>query len=317
MRCSVLRLLLLSLLLLSSCSFAGSGTDSVGEGGIPPWSDDVSSGQDQSTGFPDHGTHPLGDYVPPDGLQLVFLDVGQGDAVLVRFPKGATMLVDGGKNDRGTEVILPAFEALNLVDLDYIVVSHADADHCGGLDEVVQGVAVEEVWENGIDKDTSAWWDFSDAVDAHGIPRVTVQRGDVREIDACRVEVLNSDQGWGDSNGDSIVLGIECEGVSVLLTGDAHAGTQEDLIDVYGSDLQADLVKLPHHGSSDRYDEFPSFVLPKVAVCSVGAGNSYGHPAPEVVAEWKAVGADFYRTDQVGTVTVDAKGGVLNVHTEW
>jgi len=308
--------LLLPLILLCGCSPAGSHADITEEAGIFPWGD-VSQRQDHSSAFPDHPPHPLGDYVPPDGLQVIFLDVGQGDAVLVRFPKGATMLVDGGKNGRGTEKILPAFEKLALADLDYIVATHADADHCGGLDEVVEGVAVEEVWENGVGKNTAAWWDFSDAVDQHGIPRVTVQRGDVREIDTCRVEILNADEGWGDSNGDSIVLSIECEGVAVLLTGDAHAGTQADLIDVYGADLQADLVKLPHHGSPDHDSELPSFVLPKVAVCSVGTGNSYGHPDKDVVAEWKAVAPEFYRTDQSGTVTVDVRKGIPTVSTEW
>jgi len=302
------------LLLLPACAPTGAAADAgTEEGGITPWTHG-DTGWHEAQDSPPAGDAvlPPGEYAPPDGLEVVFLDVGQGDAILVRFPLGATMLVDGGKNNSGVNLILPAFEKLHLVDLDYLVVTHADADHCGGLDEVVDGVAVEEVWENGIGKDTGTWWDFSDAVDKNGIPRITVQRGDVREIDACRVEILNADEGWGDSNGDSIVLSIECQGITVLLTGDAHAGTQEDLVDVFGAALAADLVKIPHHGSADRYSEFPSFVLPKVAACSVGAGNSYGHPDSTVIGEWKATGAEFYRTDQVGTITVATSGSGAN-----
>jgi beta-lactamase superfamily II metal-dependent hydrolase len=256
------------------------------------------------------------EYEPPDGFEVIFFDVGQGDAILLRFPQGATMLVDGGDNSAGYSVVLPAFKKLNLTDLDYLVVTHADADHCGGLDDVVFAVDVGEVWENGSTKDTWAWWDFSDAVDEKGIPRKVVHRGEVRDIDGCTVTVLNADQGWGDPNWDSIVLAVACEGTKVLLTADAPAGPQADLIKEYGADLKADVVKIPHHGSADRDSMFPSSILPGVAVCSVGAGNPFGHPDPDVVAEWEAVGADFYRTDLSGTITVRGKDGEVKVETD-
>jgi len=257
------------------------------------------------------------EYEPPDGMEMVFYDIGQGDSILVRFPKGTTMLVDGGNKSAAGYAILPHFEEIHLVHLDYLVVTHPDADHCGGLDDVVNSVEVGEVWENGQVKDTWAWWDFSEAVEEKGITRVTVQRGDEYTIDGCNVEVLNSDEGWDDFNGNSIVLSVDCEGIKLLLTGDAHAGTQADLIDVYGEKLESDIVKVPHHGSPDHYVEFPAFVSPSVAVCSVGEDNSYGHPAIEVIDAWEEAGADFYRTDEFGTVTVTAAEGELDVETEY
>jgi len=91
--------------------------------------------------------------------------------------------------------------------------------------------------------------------------------------------------------------------------------TQEDLIDVFGDGLQSDIAKVPHHGSPNRQEDFPTWVLPDVAVISCGADNPYGHPNPDVVAEWEATGADIYRTDQDGTVAVTAIAGTLSVET--
>ncbi len=256
-------------------------------------------------------------YEPPEHFTVVFLDIGQGDAILVQFPGGSTMLVDGGNKSSGWSTILPYLDDLHLTRLDYVVVTHPDADHCGGLDDVVLGVDVGQVWENGQVADTWAWWDFSDAVDDQGIQRITVHRGYEEHIDGCYVEVLNADEGWDDTNGNSVVMAVECEGIRVLLTGDAHSGTQEDLVDVFGTDLESDVVKIPHHGSWDRFSEFPTYVTPAVAACSVGAGNGYGHPDPDVVGEWQDVGAKFLRTDQSGNITVTIREGNLAVLTEY
>jgi competence protein ComEC len=258
-------------------------------------------------------------YEPPDGFEVVFLDVGQGDSILVRFPLGTTMLVDGGNKSAGWKVILPYFDDLHMEFLDFLVVTHPDADHCGGLDDVVWGVVVGEVWENGQVANTYAWWDFSDAVDDLGVPRRTMERGKHMIIDGCDVDVLNADQGWGtgDVNGNSIVLAVECEDVRVLLTGDAHAGTQADLMDVYGDHLHSDVVKVPHHGSADRDSGFPAAVQASAAVCSVGATNGYGHPDLMVIEEWEDSGADFYRTDEMGTVIMAAQNGVFDFTTEY
>jgi competence protein ComEC len=256
-------------------------------------------------------------YTPPEHFTAVFIDVGQGDAILLQFPEGSTMLVDGGSKSAGWSYVLPYLDELPLTQLDYVVVTHPDADHCGGLDDVVLGVNVLEVWENGQIADTWAWWDFSDAVDDLAIPRITVNRGYDRLIDGCYVQVLNADEGWDDTNGNSVVLQVECEGMRVLLTGDAHAGTQDELAYVYGTDLASDVVKVPHHGSWDRMGEFPDYVTPAIAACSVGANNGYNHPAPEVVEEWELSGATFLRTDESGTITVTLRDGHLAVLTEY
>ena len=282
--------LIVVLLLWCSCSPTSEPLSPPDDSGsLGPWVQDTVPQSNDTSAFDteegsDSGTPDLEAedtvkwYEPPDHFTVVFLDIGQGDSILVQFPEGSTMLVDGGNKSAGWSTILPYFEELHLTRLDYVVVSHADADHCGGLDDVVLGVEVGQVWENGQTADTWAWWDFSD-----------VHRGYEEHIDGCYVEVLNANEGWGDTNGNSIVLAVDCEGIRVMLTGDAHSGTQEDLVYVYGTDLESDVVKVPHHGSWDRFSEFPEYVSPAIAACSVGAGNGYGHPDPEVVAEWCSV----------------------------
>jgi len=269
---------------------------------------DLCGGQDDAS---------VPEYEPPDGFEIVMLDVGQGDSILVRFPFGSTMLVDGGYGSNAWDVILPYLDNLHLDRLDFVVSSHPDADHCGGLAGVVEELDVGVVWENGQTAETYSWGDFSDAVDEKGIPRKTVHRGDKATIDGCGVEVLNADQGWGWSNADSVVLSIDCEGVTLLLTGDIDYWAQDDIGRAYGDGLKSDVVKVAHHGSADHDPDFTKAVAADIALCSVGKWNNYGHPDPDVVAEWEAVGAAFYRTDTMGTISVLAKDGDMVVQTQW
>jgi competence protein ComEC len=311
---------ILTILLLVAAFSACSGDDDDDDDSASD--DDDSDGDDDDNDSADDDDDDDDDdtneppYEAPDGLEVVFFNVGQGDAALVRFPEGSTMLVDGGPNSVGDFVILPFFEDLHMKELTVLVISHPDADHVGGLDDVVDGIDVGEVWENGQTKDTSAWNDFSDAVDDAGIDRVVMERGDSRTIDGCDIDFFNGDEGSSDFNTNSLVFTIFCSDGSVLFTGDATENTQEDLIATFDDELKADLVKVPHHGSPDRESNFPDYVLPEIAVFSVGASNPYGHPDPGVMSEWSGVGASLYRTDQDGTVTVLAQSGVLTASTE-
>jgi beta-lactamase superfamily II metal-dependent hydrolase len=251
----------------------------------------------------------------PEGLEVDVLDVGEGDAVLVRFPGGSTMLVDGGPNAAGEDVLLPFFTSIHLTTLEYVVATHPDADHCGGLDDVVNNVHVLHVWENGQTKNTATWNDFAQAVQAHGLTPRIVHRGDAEDVDGCDVEVFNADQGYADVNSNGIVLAIICEGGQVLLTGDATEATENDLIGAFGGRLHSQIVKVPHHGSSNRSPAFPGAVDAEYAIFSVGP-NSYGHPNPDVAAEWEATGAEIFRTDQQGTIVGEIHNGVCQVHAE-
>ena len=302
--------LVLLLVFLAGCAFAGEGSNPSGDNDSDDDDDDSSNEDDDSD--EDDDSSPTDDdsqtdddadppYQAPNGLEIVFFDVGQGDSLLVRFPDGATMLVDGGPNEAGYDVILPYFNDLYLHELDYVVVTHPDADHCGGLDDVLKSIPVGEVWENGETKDTVSWQEFAEAVAAQDIEPRIVERGDGEDIGDCRVEVLQADEGYSDVNANSIVLMIDCEGGRALLTGDITEAPQDELMDLFGNDLQAELVKVPHHGSPDHAPGFAGVVEPQFAIVTVGS-NNYGHPDEEVMAEWDAVGATLFRTDEDGTV---------------
>jgi len=232
--------------------------------------------------------------------------------MLLRFPQGSTMLIDGGPNEAGDDVIVPHFEELHLTHLDYMVVTHPDADHCGGLDDVIAAVEVGELWENGETNSTMTYAEFDEAVDEAGIQRRIVERGDEETVDGCAVRVLNADQGWNELNDNSIVLAVDCEGAVSLFTGDLTERSQAEMIGVYGDDLAADLAKVPHHGSANRDEDFAGYVSPLYAVISVGADNPYGHPTAAAMQDWEDAGAEILRTDLLGTITVDIADGALD-----
>jgi beta-lactamase superfamily II metal-dependent hydrolase len=249
----------------------------------------------------------------PEGFQIIFLDVGQGDSILLRFPEGSTMLVDGGGDGAGKWVVAPYLAAAGIDHLDIMVATHAHSDHIGGLDELIERVTVGRIWETGAEAETWDWYNFSEAADAADIKRLVVTRGYKTTLDGCAIKVLNSYEGWDNPNADSIVLRVDCEGKSLLLTGDVTSGAMLDMMDFVNADLDTDVAKIAHHGSPDSFEEFPAEVSAAVAVCSVGEGNPYNHPDSEVVAEWEATGAQVYRTDLRGKVVVTVNDGALVV----
>lgn len=255
-------------------------------------------------------------YTPPDGFEVVFYDVGQGESALLRFPQGSTMLVDAGWDESGDDVVLPHFDEIHLDYVDYMVMSHPHADHIGGMDEVIEEVEVGEFWTNGDTHDTVSWDRLNSAVYNSGAEIVTVERGYYTSIDGCDVDVLAPSKDWFDLNANSMVMTIECEGVIFMFTGDILKEQMSELITYYGDALASDILKVPHHGSPDVDHEFPDYVLPSMALFSCGWNNPYGHPDPEVVTDYESVGADIYRTDQDGTVVVLAKDGQYTISTD-
>jgi competence protein ComEC len=240
---------------------------------------------------------------PPSSLTVRFFDVGQGDAALLTSPAGVSVLVDGGPDPAqvATELV-----ALGVKRLDVVVASHPHADHVIGLPSVLSRIPVGLLLEPGCPTDSADAVALAEAVEAEGVPVRHPRAGDVLIVGDVRFEVLSPDRCWtgteSDPNNDAIVLRASIGEDSILFATEPEEPAQQVMLDA-GVDLTADVLKVPHHGGATSIEAFFQAIDPEVAVVSVGP-NTYGHPVPEVLAWIGATGAEVFRTDRVGEVTV-------------
>lgn len=256
-----------------------------------------------------------------DGPAAVMLDVGQGEAILLRHG-GEAALIDGGgwlSPGIGGRVLLPALVRLDVRRLDAVVLTHPDRDHCGGLEEIVHLLPVEELW-------TSLGWEstcYRYLVGRAGLRLRPLWRGIERRVGAWRIVVLHPPPGdRSGGNERSLVLRAEAGRGSLLLTGDIGEPTERLLLERHRDDddaLAADILKLGHHGSRHSTSEaFLERVRPGVALVSAGARNSYGHPSTEVVERLAVRGIPLYRTDRGGQIWLrPAPDGGWRIDQPW
>lgn len=255
----------------------------------------------------------------PGTLRVTFIDVGQGDATLIEFPQGKTMLVDGGSGgffNTGKIAVAPYLQERQIRQINYLVGTHPQMDHMGGLAHIVRKFNIGEVWTNGITRELPFYLEFSNALKQKGLsPRKRTGSDRSIEIDGCVIDFLNpsreTDPNEKSFNNDSVVLRLSCpslgkEGISFLLTGDIELKGEAALLES-GMPLKSTFLKVPHHGSrTSSGSAFISTVSPQVALFSVGSHNSYRHPHPEVLAAYEALGIKVYRTDRDGALIVEA-----------
>ncbi|MDQ3686357.1 MAG: MBL fold metallo-hydrolase [Acidobacteriota bacterium] len=257
---------------------------------------------------------------PPSGnaLQVHVLDVGQGDAVLVIAPSGKTVLVDAGTPGSGKK-ILDAMRRYGVGQIDYMVTTHAHADHIGGADEVIRATTVNKVIDSRVPNTTKNYIDFLEAIDEKKIayeganPGQTYDLGDgaILSVLAPIPPLFTKDQlrsGGNEPNANSVVTRLDYGNFSMLLTGDAEAQTEQRLIN-NGANLTADVLKVGHHGSKyATSDEFIRRGKFKAAIISASVDNRYGHPSQEVLDRLRAAGIQLYRTDLQGEISITTRG---------
>jgi competence protein ComEC len=259
-------------------------------------------------------------------LHVTFLDVGQGDSAFLRFPHGATLLVDAGGLvssgsgfDIGDRVVAPPLRIAGVRRLDSLVLTHGDPDHIGGAGAILREFRPREVWE-GIPvprfEPLAALRATSEGL---GLRWTNVRTGDHANIDGVDIIVQHPDPAdWERQrvrNDDSIVVDVRWRDVSIVLTGDIGKAAEGPVAArLRPSPLR--VVKVPHHGSlTSSTTEFIHALQPQVAVVSVGRANRFGHPVPEVLDRYHEAGADIFRTDRDGAVTIDTDGNSIDVHT--
>ncbi len=243
-------------------------------------------------------------------LTVHFLDVGQGDAALLRSPAGRWLLIDGGprgpQGDAGRRLVVPFLRSHGATQLVGVVATHAHLDHYGGIPAVLDAFDPRFVLEPGQPVPDAGYLGFLGAVEADGAEWRPARRGDRLELDGVTLEVVSPDSAWvatqTDINEESVVLLVTYASTRLLFAGDAGTPTETHLAGRVGP---VALLKVGHHGSrggtSDRWlDE----LQPVDAVISVGAKNRYGHPAPETLARLRAHGVTVLRTDERGTITL-------------
>ena len=240
-------------------------------------------------------------------MKVHFIDVGQGDAILVQSPNGKNMLVDGGPKAAGSKVV-SFLKAKGVKRLDYVVATHPDADHIGGLEAVLNAFPVTNFVDSGYAHTTQTYYNMLALVDKKNIKFQVAKELDKLPLDPQLVtRVLYADENAKDSNAASIVLKVTYNKVSFLLMGDADTTIEDYIRSKY--DVKATVLKNGHHGSNTSSSAaFISAVKPSVGILSYGKNNSYGHPHLAIEARHKNVGAKTYKTPIHCNITVTTNG---------
>lgn len=253
----------------------------------------------------------------PQGLTVSFLNIGQGDAILITGPTGVQVLVDGGPD---SSVLREVGQQLPFWDktLDAVVATHPDQDHIGGLPDILNRYEVGTILEPGIDNTTRAWIAFVDATNAelqsgarHMLARrgmrITLGGGAYADLlyPASDVSAVK------DTNSGSVVMRVQYGATSFMLTGDAPAEVEQKVI-AAGDVLKSTVLKAGHHGSkTSSSPEFIEAVNPQYAVFSRGCDNRYGHPAPSVVELFQSLHIGIFDTCEQGTIDFHSDGQVV------
>jgi competence protein ComEC len=264
-------------------------------------------------------------------LEVVFLDVGQGDAAFLQFPNGKTMIIDAGTRssrfDNGARVVVPFLRHRNVWRVDVVVATHPHSDHIGGLVALLEQVEVAHFADSGQVYDSWTAQRLRELIRERGITYHRLAAGDsLAGLGGVGALVLHPNTDFVDAEGGSlhdlnngsVVIRFTYGQTSLLFTGDIEEEADTFVV-AWGERRRAQILKVAHHGS--RTSSRPLFVEwadPEIALISVGPRNKFGHPAPEVVARYQRRGVQVYRTDHCGAVifTVDTEGYEIEAMVE-
>ena len=240
-------------------------------------------------------------------LWVHFIDVGQGDAILVRTADNA-VLIDSGPRSAETRII-EYIQSLGINTLDVVVGTHPHADHIGSKQGVLNAFEVLEVWMPDVTHTTATFDRFIDAIYQNDIEVSLTEAGDRLQAGQIQMTaVAPGTSGHGNLNDYSIVLHLQFGQTAFLFTADAELYTENKIL-ASGRNIRSDVMLVGHHGShSSSSDAFLDAIRPSIGVVSVGAGNKYGHPHRVVVDRLEERDIEILRTDQLGTIVLVTDG---------
>ncbi|AGB33804.1 beta-lactamase [Natrinema pellirubrum DSM 15624] len=289
---------------------------------------DINLDESESDGDVDGGT---GDESDGDGesavegeLEIHHIDVGQGDSTLIITPANETILIDTGDWRQDGSEVIAYLEAQGIDRIDHLVATHADADHIGGHAAVIEhfettGEGVGAVYDSGVPSDSATYENYLDTVDEYGVDLLIVESGDELPLEGdVSAQVMNPPAGdaGSDVNDNSVVLAFEFGDFQYLAPGDVDTGVEQRLVDEWGSDLESDIYKAGHHGSStSSSDAFVDAIGPETAIISSAYDSQYGHPSDEVLERFADREIKTYWTGVHGDIVVRTDGTSVDVES--
>jgi competence protein ComEC len=241
--------------------------------------------------------------------EIVMIDVGQGDAIALRGPEGGWILVDAGPptdGDPGAHPVVRALARRGVRSIDAMILSHPHLDHIGGAEAVLESFDVRTIYDPGLPAPYPDYLAVLEVAASKGVPWRAARAGDRLEIAGFDVEVLSPSTDAvpnADANVTSVIIHMAFGELDMLLTGDAYTDAERRVAAEIPADLE--ILKVGHHGSHTSTDSLLlARASPEVALVSAGRFNRYGHPEPEILERLERAGAQLWRTDRQGTITV-------------
>lgn len=241
-----------------------------------------------------------------DKTEVHFIDVGQADATLITSG-GHSMLIDAGDDTKGT-AIQNYLQKHNVQKLDYLILTHPDADHIGGAPVIITKFDIDTVFVSNYEKDNKTYQKLIQALDNKNLKKTTPAVGSQYALGTVQITILGPNKTYDNPNDASIALLIQNGDNKFLFTGDAEESAENDIL-ANDFDIAADVYHAGHHGSrTSTSEDFFTAVHPTYAVISCGEGNSYGHPHAQTLNTFRANGVKVYRTDEQGSIIATSDG---------
>lgn len=245
----------------------------------------------------------------PDKMEVHFIDVGQGDATLIKCGEHA-MLIDAGDDSKGTAV-QNYLKKQKVEKLDYLILTHPDADHIGGAPTIITKFEIKKVFVSNYEKDNKSYQKLIQALDDKDVNYLTPRVGWRYYLGTALITILAPNKEYDNPNDASVSLIIKNGDNKFLFSGDAGEDAEKDILD-NEIDISADVYHVAHHGSkTSTSKDFFKAINPDYAVISCAEGNSYGHPHAETLNILRTNGVKVYRTDEAGSIVATADGNQI------
>ena len=259
-------------------------------------------------------------YIFPQKLRIFFIDVGQGDSTLIITPDKKTVLIDGGGSDSfdvGKKVLLPYLLDRRILKIDYVLISHFDTDHCGGILTIMEKVKVKNIIISEQAEHSENYERFKKLMIHKKIRLIEVKKGDKIKIERySEFKILFPTSrllSENPLNNNSIVAQFNYNNFKMLFTGDIEKLAEQQILKAEKAEIRADILKVAHHGSkTSSIPEFIKAVKPKIALIGVGKNNTFGHPNQQTIKNLENIKCRIYRTDLQGEIIIkiDQKGRI-------